>query len=201
MTEEEAERKKASEAEHAGKPHDHTIPTVDGATTSLDAVRRSSHSDRLPRSPVDKTMDRAQKQADKSVRKGANEQAVPEHTLGTVRSPSADRSLGQAGPTLPVVEEAGEAGSTGGRSGGSLTGSVTGNVVDETERGRSRDSESRGGIRRVISGEHPATEKTDGFVDAPVLSPQTTSPALMDPEKGLVCGLDKPEELDSRHTA
>jgi hypothetical protein len=94
---------------------------VDGPSTSLEMTRKSGHSDRdhhHHRSPVDKTMEKAQKQAEKSERRGANEHALPDRTLGTMRSSSADRSHGQLGSTLPIVEEAGEASSTGGRSNG-----------------------------------------------------------------------------------
>ena len=188
MTGEEAERKKASEGEHAGRSFDHTVSTVDGAGRSLDAVRMSSHSDRLPRSPVEKTMDEAQTQAEKSERKGAHEPAaMPDRTLGTMRSSSPERSHGQTGSTLPVVEEAGEAGSTGGRSGGS----VGGNAVDESKGiGKWREGEARAGGGNVVGGEQALTnEKADGFVDAPVLSPLVASPATTDPEKGLAAGL------------
>jgi 1-phosphatidylinositol-4-phosphate 5-kinase len=61
-------------------------------------------------------MRRAEKQAGKTERAGANESTSPDRTLSTVRSPSAERSGGITGQTLPVVEEAGEAGSTSGRS-------------------------------------------------------------------------------------
>lgn len=158
MTEEEAERKTVLESAHTRQSYEHPVTSLDGPSASLDAIRRSSHSDRLPRSPVDKTMEKAQKQAEKSERKGANEQVMSDRTLGTMRSPSAERSHGQAGSTLPVVEEAGEAGSTGGRSGGSVGGSAP----DEKERGRSRDGDgkSQGGIRRVVSaGEQPTSDK------------------------------------------
>lgn len=185
MTEAETERKKTSEADPTSQAHDHSISALDGSTTSrsLDAIRRSSHSDRLPRSPVDKTMEKALKQAEKSERKGANEQAISDRTLSAVRSPSTERSHGQGGSTLPVVEEAGEAGSTGGRSGGS----IGENAIDEKERGRSRDECLQGGIRRVVSGDQqPMSEKTDGFQNASVLPVITTKPTLMDPEKNPV---------------
>jgi hypothetical protein len=190
MTGEEAERKKASEGEHAGRSLDHTVSTMDGAGgRSLDTVRMSSHSDRLQRSPVEKTMDEAQTQAEKSERKGASEPNMPDRTLGTMRSSSPERSHGQTGSTLPVVEEAGEAGSTGGRSGGS----VGGNPVEDKERANKwRDGESRAGVGNVVVGGEQAlmTEKGDEFVDAPVLSPLVTSPGTTrDPEKGLVAGL------------
>jgi hypothetical protein len=195
MTEEEAERKKASEPEQRQHSTENPLSAVDGPASTR---RSRSHSDHLPRSPVDKTMEKAQKQADKSERKGANEQAMPERVLGAVRSPSAERTHGQTGSTLPVVEEAGEAGSTGGRS----NSSVGRTAVDERERGRSKDEDANtGGIRRVISGEHTAeSEKADGALDAPKLPPLTMSPALMDPEKSLVGGLERPRDLDLRHT-
>lgn len=131
MTEEEAERRKTIEAGRPRRSQEHPVPGVDGPSTSIETGPRSSHSDRRPLSPVDRTMAKAQRQAEKSERKGAHEQAMPEHTLRTLRSPSAERSHGQAGSTLPVVEEAGEAGSTGGRSGDNMGDST----IDEKERG------------------------------------------------------------------
>lgn len=136
-------------------------------------------------------MEKALKQAEKSERKGANEQAMPDRTLGVVRSPSAERSHGQAGSTLPVVEEAGEAGSTGGRSGGS----VGGNAIDEKERGRSRDEGFQGSIRRVISGDQqPMSEKAYGLEIPSILPFITTStgPTLMDPEKNPIGAVENP---------
>ena len=56
----------------------------------------------------------AMKSAEKA-EKGGKEEA-DSRMLTTVRSPSADRD-GRQGQTLPVVEELGEASSTGGRSG------------------------------------------------------------------------------------
>jgi hypothetical protein len=183
MSGEEAERKKASDSEHAGRSLDHTVSAVDGAGRSLDAVRMSSHSDRLPRSPVEKPMDDAQTQAEMSERKGATESAIPDRTLGTMRSSSPERPHGQTGSTLPVVEEAGEAGSTGGRSGGS----VGGNPAEDKERGQCRDGEARVGDASVVVGsEQPRTiGEADGFAHAPVLSPVVVSPAMRDPEKAL----------------
>lgn len=195
MTEEEAERRKVLDKEHTRQSNDQNLWTVDGPITSLDVARRSSHSDRLPRSSVEKTIEKAQKQAEKSERNGANEQAMPERILATTRSSSAERTHGQAGSTLPVVEEVGEGGSTGGRSGTSVGGSV----VDEKERGGERGEESKGRIRRVISSKEPSVEKADGLLNPPVLPPLTSSPATMDPEKSLVGGSEKPQELYLRH--
>lgn len=63
------------------------------------------------------TIQRNEIEALKSERSGAKEEAAEPRVLTTTRSPSADRSGGMQGQTLPVVEELGEASSTGGRSG------------------------------------------------------------------------------------
>ncbi|SLM37097.1 phosphatidylinositol-4-phosphate 5-kinase its3 [Lasallia pustulata] len=78
-------------------------------------TRTSSHY--LPRASAERTTDKAEKQARKPEQAGPPEANVPEKFLSTVRSPSVERTNGLAGATLPVVEEAGESGSTGGRSG------------------------------------------------------------------------------------
>ncbi|KAF4304975.1 Phosphatidylinositol-4-phosphate 5-kinase core [Botryosphaeria dothidea] len=65
---------------------------------------------------TDEVIEKAEHQAQKSIRHGANEEAVPERAIHPARSPSAER--GEAhGSILPVVEEVGESGSVGGRSG------------------------------------------------------------------------------------
>lgn len=98
---------------------------VDGAhaKASLDENRQSTggSSMRSQQSPkTEKVMERAEREAQKSQRKGASEEDVPERRLAAVRSPSADRGDGYGGTTLPVVEEVvGESQSTGGRSAGS----------------------------------------------------------------------------------
>lgn len=77
-------------------------------------------------------------------RVGVNEGDRPTRNLGTVRSPSAERTGGAAGAVLPVVEEAGEGGSTGARS-RSRNGSVSdggrhsGYVDSVTDRRPSRE--------------------------------------------------------------
>ncbi|KAI9787668.1 MAG: Phosphatidylinositol-4-phosphate 5-kinase [Geoglossum umbratile] len=86
---EEAEREKQS------------MPSEDGG------VRHSTQL--FPRWSSDNAAERAERQ-------GVNEEDRPPRTLTTVRSPSAERTNGVAGATLPVVEEVGEAGSTSGRS-------------------------------------------------------------------------------------
>jgi 1-phosphatidylinositol-4-phosphate 5-kinase len=61
---------------------------------------------------------RNENEAIKGEKKGEDESHRPDpRMITTARSPSADRSGGLQGQTLPVVEEMGEASSTGGRSG------------------------------------------------------------------------------------
>ena len=83
----------------------------------LDGSHRQSHS-RLSRSSTDRVMEKAEKQARLAEDQGMTEEGAPsDRTLSAVRSPSAERTAGVAGATLPIVEEAGEGASTGGRSG------------------------------------------------------------------------------------
>jgi hypothetical protein len=110
----------------------------------LQAQGRSSQPE--PRSPgVEKTMNRAQRQADKSERgrRTSQEDEVPERTLGTQHD-------GAAGDLahLPVVEEAGEANSTGERS------NASNSRQDFNEKSPSRERSvnsiiANGGIRQV----------------------------------------------------
>jgi 1-phosphatidylinositol-4-phosphate 5-kinase len=68
------------------------------------------------KSPVDKVMEKAEKQAERSSQDlAASDSKAPNRDLTTARSPSAERGE-PGGFTLPVVEEAVESGSTGGRS-------------------------------------------------------------------------------------
>ena len=85
-------------------------------THGQDGHRQSySH---LSRSSTDRVMEKAEKQVRKAEDRGMTEDGAPsDRTLGAVRSPSAERTAGVGGATLPIVEEAGEGASTGGRSG------------------------------------------------------------------------------------
>ena len=99
MTREEAERQATERAEG-----------LDGSSEmGQSASGRESH--QFSRRSTDKVMEKAEKQAIKSEKEGASEDLSRDRTIGIVRSPSAERSGGIAGATLPVVEEAGEAGS------------------------------------------------------------------------------------------
>jgi hypothetical protein len=110
----------------------------------LQAQGRSSQPE--PRSPgVEKTMNRAQRQADKSEKgpRTSQEDDVPERTLGTQHD-GAGGDLAH----LPVVEEAGEANSTGGRS----NASNSRQDLNEKSPSRARSGNSimaNGGIRQV----------------------------------------------------
>ena len=75
---------------------------------------RSSH--HLSRTSTDKVMEKAEKQARKTEERGASEGDAPSRTISVARSPSAERTNGIGGSTLPVLEEVGEGGSTGERS-------------------------------------------------------------------------------------
>jgi 1-phosphatidylinositol-4-phosphate 5-kinase len=87
------------------------------AIVSTDSARNRSDSQHLQRTSTDNTViQRAQTEAIKTEKLGSNEQLVPHRTLGTVRSPSAERTNDRNGMTLPIVDEAGESSSTGGRS-------------------------------------------------------------------------------------
>jgi hypothetical protein len=93
---------------------------------------------------LEKTMSRAQRQADKSERgrRTSHEEEVPDRTLGTQHD-GAGGDLSH----LPVVEEVGEANSTGGRSNASNSRNDLGEKSRSTERPQS--SIHNGGIRQV----------------------------------------------------
>ena len=65
----------------------------------------------LDQRSTDKVVEKAEKQAQKTEKEGATEEPQRDRTLTSTRSPSAERSGGAAGATLPVVQEDGEAGS------------------------------------------------------------------------------------------
>ena len=63
------------------------------------------------RTSTDKVINKAEHQAKKTETDGASEDPTHDRTLGAVRSPSADKTNGVSGATLPVVQEDGEAAS------------------------------------------------------------------------------------------
>ena len=103
-TKEEVERE-AQASEQLNNSFDSTH-----ANLSIDHPGKSSAGGIMRRS-TEKVIEKAEKQARKSEDRGAVEDERRDRTITTVRSPSADRSNGIAGQTLPVVEEDGEANS------------------------------------------------------------------------------------------
>jgi 1-phosphatidylinositol-4-phosphate 5-kinase len=210
MTKEEAERQgeeggQSSSVAEAGiraQRRGDSIMSVDGTRSSRDSA------DPGPRSPaVDKTMQKAYKQADKGEKRRSSKEEPPERTFGTVRSPSAERTHGSAGTTLPIVEEAGEAGSTGGRSRRSGNSSQQINEKDGeySENSKPDVTNTAGGIRHVPSEEGTDAEGYDrsgSFLpDAPKLQPMlSASPPPMDPEKSIGSIIDRQPSQEGRHT-
>lgn len=80
---------------------------LENSTTA--SRRRASWT--VSRKSTDKVVEKAEKQAINTEKEGAQEEPSKDRTLSSMRSPSADRSGGVTGATLPVVEEDGEGGS------------------------------------------------------------------------------------------
>ena len=80
---------------------------LDSSTTA--STRQSSWP--ISRRSTDKVVEKAEKQAHKTQEAGVHEEPMKDRTLSAIRSPSAERSGGVTGATLPVVEEDGEGGS------------------------------------------------------------------------------------------
>ncbi|KAG9237881.1 hypothetical protein BJ875DRAFT_114781 [Amylocarpus encephaloides] len=110
----------AQNAARSSIPHTNSNDMSDRRNTgSLDSSHRRSNSQPMHRaSTSNTTLHRNEKEAQKSERRGDDETHRPDpRIISTKRSPSAERTSGLQGQTLPVVEELGEASSTGGRSG------------------------------------------------------------------------------------
>ena len=201
MTREEAERQAAEEGHHLRSETEAALRAQHrGITTqSLDGPRSSRDlAEPAPQSPgVDRTMQKAHKQADKDERGRSTKEEPADRTLGTVRSPSAERT---PGATLPVVEEVGEAGSTGGRSGRS------GNSTHQiNERNGDYPESRKPGVRHVSPEEDTDGGELDRFPsfmpDGPELAPPlSASPPPMDPEKSIAGMMDRRPSPEGRHT-
>ncbi|PWW80543.1 SAICAR synthase-like protein [Tuber magnatum] len=117
-------------------------------------MREKVNAEAVPAQSENSVVDRTRHRAEGT---GANEVDQPARGLGTVRSPSAERTGAAAGAVLPVVEEAGEGGSTGARS-RSRNGSVSdggrhsGYFASVTDR---RPREIASSSSPVASGEPP----------------------------------------------
>ncbi|CAG8977049.1 hypothetical protein HYALB_00005756 [Hymenoscyphus albidus] len=110
----------AQAAARQGIPHtnSNTFSARDQNTSSQDSGRRRSNSIPMHRSNTpNATLQRNESEAMNSERRDDEGHRPDPRTLSVVRSPSTDRVGGHQGQTLPVVEELGEASSTGGRSG------------------------------------------------------------------------------------
>lgn len=85
---------------------------LDGSISAAgpsNAHQRSSFN--VSRKSIDRVVEKAERQARKSEEHGATEDERRDRTLSAKRSPSAERTNGVAGNTLPVVEEDREASS------------------------------------------------------------------------------------------
>lgn len=122
------------------------MPVSNRNTTSIESARRHSTGLQMKGTGTsNSTVQRNENEAIRSEKKGEHESDRPEPRLiSTIRSPSAERTGGLQGQTLPVVEEMGEASSTGGRSGRS--------------RERDENDENRDGERRPLT---PAKDISD----------------------------------------
>ena len=137
MTKEEAERQAAARSRSASQSRSLRQSARASGTGrhigSSETNRTSAESHDRVKSPAERTLEKAQKQALKSERQGKSEEQAPERTLFAIQSPGSSASNtdkmgsgaggGGAGVTvpsmtLPVVEEKdNEVASTGGRSG------------------------------------------------------------------------------------
>jgi len=87
-----------------------------GVTSSETARSRLDTHQTQRSNPDNLVIQRAETEAMKSEKRGSSEDSVPNRTLTTVRSSSAERTNDRAGMTLPIVDEVGESSSTGERS-------------------------------------------------------------------------------------
>ncbi|KAL9122491.1 MAG: hypothetical protein Q9187_000948 [Circinaria calcarea] len=98
-----------------------TMPSEQVEQQSHDQLDGSIHTNRpsshyLSRSSTDRVMEKAEKQALKTADQSGSDGEPHDRTMGAIQRPSTDILNGMGGPTLPIVQEDGEASSTGGRS-------------------------------------------------------------------------------------
>ncbi|ATZ47182.1 Bcmss4 [Botrytis cinerea B05.10] len=108
--------------EEAAREEECPLPPVPHTDSNLTmgSTRRRSNSAHVHRTVTNNTtIQRAENEALRTEHEGRREHIEP-RTVSTIRSPSAERTNGLQGQILPVVEEMGEASSTGGRSGRSI---------------------------------------------------------------------------------
>lgn len=101
---------------------DRFVKFITGITATKEEVEREGQSSdqrdgsivinrQFTRTSTEKVINKAEHQAKKTENDGASEDPTNDRTLSTVRSPSADKTNGVSGATLPVVQEDGEAAS------------------------------------------------------------------------------------------
>ncbi|RDL33882.1 SAICAR synthase-like protein [Venustampulla echinocandica] len=133
------------EAQSASRPsilHSNSNPISNrDPNTSLDSGRRSGS----------QPMNRNEIEVSNSEKRNDEAERPDPRIISAIRSPSAERTGGLQGQTLPVVEELGEASSTGGRS------------------GQSREREANGDIR-------PPTPAKDNSDHRPLTPPKDHDP-------------------------
>jgi 1-phosphatidylinositol-4-phosphate 5-kinase len=113
---EEAQREKENVPQPT-VPHTNSNTFSNRNTASTESPRRRSDSQNMRSSASNTTVQRNENDAMRGESRGEHESDRPDpRTIMTVRSPSAERTNGMQGQILPVVEEMGEASSSGGRS-------------------------------------------------------------------------------------
>lgn len=113
---EEAQREKEN-APLPAVPNNNSNTFSNRNTASTESPRRQSGSQNMRSSASNTIVQRNENDAMKGESRGERESDRPDpRTIMAVRSPSAERTNGIQGQTLPVVEEMGEASSSGGRS-------------------------------------------------------------------------------------
>jgi 1-phosphatidylinositol-4-phosphate 5-kinase len=128
--------------EEAEKETAEQVTAQSAATLPTDAAQNKSDTHQTQRFNTDNpVIQKAETEAIKTEKRGSNEDSVPNRTLTTVRSPSAERMNDRAGMTLPIVDEVGESSSTGGRS--------------------AQDAEERGDENETDREQHPPTPPKD----------------------------------------
>ncbi|KAH0013073.1 SAICAR synthase-like protein, partial [Aureobasidium melanogenum] len=159
---ERAEAEKEQVLEQGSDRLNQAIHNIEGTLDDpqLSGVNILRSSDHNP-AGTDKVMRKAEKQAEKSRHRGANEDDIPDRAIGAVRSPHAENDNMI---TLPVIGEAAENGSPSSRT---PTRTITPQRSKESFSGRNGSAQTA--TRRVESGSQnlgevppPTPPKTDG---------------------------------------
>ncbi|THW11475.1 SAICAR synthase-like protein [Aureobasidium pullulans] len=159
-TRERAEAEK-EQCEHGSERLNQAIHNIEGTLDDpkLSGVNILKNQDHNP-AGTDKVMRKAEKQAEKSRARGANEDDIPDRAIGAVRSPHAEN---ENMITLPVIGEAAENGSPSSRT---PTRTITPQRSKESFRGRKGSSQAathNASVSQNLGEVPPPTPpKTDG---------------------------------------